>query len=72
MVAPQALWSAAACCRFVLASLLRRNPLPLTANSAASKLACIESGKLPHSKALRARSLRLIRWPGSVAECAKS
>ena len=47
----------------------RGTPLPLTANSAASKLACFESGsKLPHSKALRASSLRLIRWPGFVAE----
>jgi hypothetical protein len=54
-VAPKALWSAAACWRFYLASLLASSPLQHPAHGQQAGL--VESGsKLPHSKPLRAFS----------------
>jgi hypothetical protein len=55
MVASKALWSAAACCRFGIASLLASSPLQDPQHGPQAGLE--ESGsKLPHSKALRAFS----------------
>jgi hypothetical protein len=55
MFAPKALWSAAACCRFCIASLLASSRLqhPVHGQQAGRE----ESGsELPHSKALRTYS----------------
>jgi len=50
--APQALWSAAACCRFSAASLLARRLLECHASVHGQQAGLKESGsKLPHSKA---------------------